>query len=618
MTKKLRLGPGVSIDAKKFSTSVLGIIAKRGRGKSGLLKVLLEELSKAGEQFIVFDPMGIMWGLLSSFDGKTPSGHQAIVVGGKHQHIMLERTGGARVAKAVVESGASFIIDFSGMPKSAYRQFVTDFCETLFALNESRVHVVLEEAPTLVPQVVRTEKALCFDAVETLVSKGRNKGIGVTLVSQRSATIHKDVLTQLDTLVVLGLTAPIDRDALKAWVYDKGEAEKMKQFDEGLASLKRQHAWIWSPERFELFRAFRVRDFTTFHPDIEHLESHGFNAERAKVTDVASVIAKLNEDMKKLEQKEQDVAVLRKRLRELEKAEAPVPGPVRVDERATERAVREALDAERKRVNGLLRALETQLSNITKIAKDIEKCRIADLPGLVKQGLEQGLMMDKIVAEIRAGGGDRPHGVSRDSAPLRTRGSTLSPSPPGHETKAPQSRPPVRSPPSSGEQEDGTVRPKEVEILRAVAELQAAGFKQPTKKQIALWVGLRPTSGGFANYLGRLRSMGYLDYLAMGRITLTDRGRELAGNDIHPPSSPEEFQSRVFGLVGPSMSKILRVVIGRYPDPVPKPELAEECGHSPTSGGFANYLGKLRTLGVTDYRDGGVVALPVLFLEEDA
>ena len=59
MVKKLRLGPGVSIDAKKFSTSVLGIIAKRGRGKSGLLKVLIEELSKAGEQFIVFDPMAI-------------------------------------------------------------------------------------------------------------------------------------------------------------------------------------------------------------------------------------------------------------------------------------------------------------------------------------------------------------------------------------------------------------------------------------------------------------------------------------------------------------------------------------------------------------------------------
>jgi len=66
------------------------------------------------------------------------------------------------------------------------------------------------------------------------------------------------------------------------------------------------------------------------------------------------------------------------------------------------------------------------------------------------------------------------------------------------------------------------------------------------------------------------------------------------------------------------MSKILKVVIGRYPNAVPKSELAEECGHSPTSGGFANYLGKLRTLGTIDYRDGGVVALPVLFLEEDA
>jgi len=64
---------------------------------------------------------------------------------------------------------------------------------------------------------------------------GRNRGIGVTLINQRAATINKDVLTQLDTLLAFRNVAPQDRKALKEWVeYHAAEGD----FDEFMKSLR--------------------------------------------------------------------------------------------------------------------------------------------------------------------------------------------------------------------------------------------------------------------------------------------------------------------------------------------------------------------------------------------
>jgi hypothetical protein len=48
-----------------------------------------------------------------------------------------------------------------------------------------------------------------------------------------------------------------------------------------------------------------------------------------------------------------------------------------------------------------------------------------------------------------------------------------------------------------------------------------------------------------------------------------------------------------------------------------KDELAQLAGQSPTSSGYTNNLGSLRSLGLIDYPTPGyAVALPVLFLED--
>lgn len=291
--KPLHLAAGLDLPAEDLLESAIGVIAKRGRGKSGTVKVLMEELHHAGLPFVAFDPVGILWGIRSSFDGTGP-GLPVLVVGGEHGDLPLDRKGGAKTAQQIIRENVSCVIDFSEEPKAAYREFVRDFAHELFRRNDTPRLVILEEAPELVPQRVMGDRAETFEAVERLVSRGRNKGIGVVLVSQRAATINKDVLTQVDAMIVLGLASPQDRKALGEWIGAWDVKKQAERFDRGLAGLHVQEAWFWSPEAFGgIFRKVKIRPFTTFHPDKTHLRRMGWLKVRPVTADVSGVVARI-------------------------------------------------------------------------------------------------------------------------------------------------------------------------------------------------------------------------------------------------------------------------------------------------------------------------------------
>ena len=290
---EVHLAPNLYLPADDFLESATAIIGKRGRGKSGAVKVLMEELVLAGLPFVAFDPVGVMWGIRASADGAT-SGCPVLVIGGEHGDIPLDRKAGAKLAQTILRENVSAIIDFSEEPKAAYREFVRDFSHEVFRRNDSPRLIILEEAPELVPQRLRPDMAEVFEAVERLVSRGRNKGLGVVLVSQRAATIHKDVLTQVDALAIFGLTSPQDRKALGDWVEAWDVGGQAKDFDRGLAGLQRQECWFWAPEAFGgIFRKVKIRPFTTFHPDKTHLRRSGMLKTRPVLADVSGLVQRL-------------------------------------------------------------------------------------------------------------------------------------------------------------------------------------------------------------------------------------------------------------------------------------------------------------------------------------
>jgi hypothetical protein len=150
-------------------------------------------------------------------------------------------------------------------------------------------------------------------------------------------------------------------------------------------------------------------------------------------------------------------------------------------------------------------------------------------------------------------------------------------------------------------------------ILDALASLEAIGQGAPVKTQVALFAKASPKSSGYTNNLGALRSAGAIDYPQPGRVALTDHGRELA---VAQPglATDSELHAFVRQLVGESKWRILDALIGEYPHALSKQDLAAAAGASPTSSGYTNNLGSLRSLGLIDYPEPGMVAaLPVLF-----
>lgn len=246
----------------------MGVIGKKGSGKTFYSAVLAEEFHRVGVPFVVFDPIDVWWGLRLSADGKKP-GLPVVVFGVEHADIQLTRDMGVEIARAVVRDNVSCVISTFGMTKADQRKLIMDFSEELMRINDRPRHIFIEEAPEFLPQRVWGGLAQAFAAVEALVRMGRNRSIGVTLISQRAATIHKDVLTQIDTLIALRLLGPQDRAALGEWVEAHSAQANFDKFMKTLPSLPTGQAWVWSPEFLEIFKLAKIRKRNTFHPDPE-------------------------------------------------------------------------------------------------------------------------------------------------------------------------------------------------------------------------------------------------------------------------------------------------------------------------------------------------------------
>jgi hypothetical protein len=112
------------------------------------------------------------------------------------------------------------------------------------------------------------------------------------MITQRSAVLNKDVLTQSDCLVVLRTLAPQDKKAIQAWVEEQTDEDrrKLNQWYDSLKELKNGEAWIWHPEKPAIYRKIMFRERETFHATRTFLLSP--KAATIKLMDVNEFIEK--------------------------------------------------------------------------------------------------------------------------------------------------------------------------------------------------------------------------------------------------------------------------------------------------------------------------------------
>ena len=281
----------VPLDYQVHTTALIGI---RGSGKTVAATVLAEEMLEHALPFVAIDPVGVWWGLRTAY--------KLVIVGGEHGDLPLEKDAGAKIADAILEHNISCVIDMSSESKNAVRKFVTDFCDRLMELNPRGTrHIFLEEAPELVPQRPMGEQKRSLAAVDRLVRLGRNKGYGCTLISQRFATINKDVLTQCENLIALRCIGKHDRDAAAAWiaevVHDTESEKKADQFVQSLTGLENGDAWFWSPQWLKEFARIHFWLRKSFHPG--ETRSVGQSARQVEMIGVEEFVESFNRTLKR-------------------------------------------------------------------------------------------------------------------------------------------------------------------------------------------------------------------------------------------------------------------------------------------------------------------------------
>lgn len=359
-------------------TRTFGIFGVKDTGKTTTGRVLVEGICATGGNVVVLDPVGVWWGATRAGEGP---GIPGIVIGGEQGDVPLEQTGGALVGELVIgRHWPLVVIDMKLLRKGEAQRFMADFLETVYFGNRRPLHLVFEEADRALPQSPRgmdPTLGRVLGAAEDIVKLGRSRGLGSTFISQRLATVTKNVTEQVEALILHAQPGPRDRKAVKEWVEVNGDPAKTQKVLETMASMDVGVAWFYSPKWLKVLEQIKVRMPRTFDSSATPTNGDGpvEEARRAPV-ELAALRQQMAETVERAAAN--DPRALRERIAELEleleraREEQPevlveVPNPEGVASLVEATA---ALDVAE---DGFARALSEALAGFRDAGAEVEK-----------------------------------------------------------------------------------------------------------------------------------------------------------------------------------------------------------------------------------------------------
>lgn len=581
----LKIAPTLELPMEAV-TETFVILAKRGSGKTYTAAVLAEEIIIAGHPCIVIDPIGVWWGLRSSSDGKTP-GLPVVIFGGDHGDVPLDEKSGELIADAIVAERFSAVLDLSLLSKAKSKTFMAAFIARLYHRNRDPLHIIVDEADAFAPQRTDAGGAVLLGAMEDLVRRGRARGIGCTLITQRPAVLNKDVLTQAEVLICLRMNGVRDVQAIDEWVRLHADEDEARELKKSLPSLAVGTAWIWSPGWLGLLEQVKIRKRTTF----DSSATPGVGQKRIVPKQMADIdIEALGEMIAATaeEAKASDPKVLQQRIVQLERELAK---PVEAQVQRVEVPV---LSEDH------VRRIEAAYDKLTLAYTEWSE-HLSESVELTNDVISQTNRLREVL-RTAGSGADRPASPMKRSF---ASGGTVGPAKAGRLVNSPSVRPQVV---------DGSVPPARLKLLEALVSLESIGVTAAPRNQVALFAGVSPKSSGYANNLGAMNTAGLISYPARGLVQITDAGRDCV-SAVPQLATTEDLHARVHDLIPTARWRIVAPLLEVWPDALSREELAERAEVSAGSSGYANNLGALRSLGLLDYPTPGMVAATdVLFI----
>lgn len=585
----------VAVDLHALRGTHLGVIANSGAGKSGLIRKVLE--STHGEiQQIILDPDDEYYTLREGGD--------YIIAGGDDGDCPATVANAAQLVDLLLTTSISAVIQLNHLKGDEAQQFVAAFIGALMEAPRAQwrpILLVLDEAHRFIPQDGATAAT---EAVRDLFARGRKRGFTGVLATQRMASIEKMVTANINNWALGRVGQATDRKVvLDALGFSASSAD-----GKTLMAMEDRVFWVFG---------------------------RGLGARaplQMRVADVATTMVESGEAKIATAPAPQK---LKKLLQELNKP-APAPtvaaeaaegpsGPSAAEIEAREKAAyREGYQAGLG--DGVLRGLMKAQSRLRDFADDLARPDDEDADSVPSVQVvkfdhdpAQLLEPEKLTLGYTQPADGVYHtglaGVTIRTKPFDGRGPIIHADPAG-----------VTVVSDGADGYDYTVKvgdgpategvkltQPQYRILDALAWFEIAGIKAPHRFVLAFMAGASATSSGYANNLGAMRTAGVIDYPGAGLVTLSSRGRSAAT----PPKgklSNDQVQRAILDKLTTPQRRIMEVLLAGYPDGIARNRLAELAEQSPTSSGYANNLGSLRSLGVLDYPDKGfVVATSLMF-----
>lgn len=550
-------------------TQKTAILARTGAGKTNAAVVIAEDILQAGHQIVVIDPKGDWWGLRSSADGKR-AGYPVTVLGGEHGDVPLEPSAGLIVADLVVDQPVSVVLDVSEFSNAQRGRFVADFADRFYRHKSHRpdpVLLILEEADEVCPQRVFGEQAKMVGAIERIVKRGRFKGIGTLMITQRSASLNKDILTQTEVLIVMQTTGPQDIKAIDAWIEHHPDQKKRAQLLAEVGTLKQGEAFLWSPSWLDEFTRFRFRMRNTF--DAGRTPRVGERRVAPKVLAFVDLDLLREQMAATIERaKADDPVELRRRILELEKALKAKP--------TAEPQQRVEVPVLTEKQHDTLKGVMGSLDRLAHLIAGDVTATFHQVESLIRKELAPALARVAAPAE---------------GVPSLTAGRRGMPTP---TVVVPVNAGAIKRPETGGEKPDGLRR-----MLIALAQ-RPTGL---TTKQLGIRAQLAAGSGTFSKYLAVCRKEGWVDGSPIVKIT---EAGVIALGPYHPLPTGRDLLAYWSQELGAGSARMLAALAAAYPKSLRAIDLAEQAGLAFGSGTFSAYLGKLRALELVTGRAGEV------------
>jgi hypothetical protein len=305
MGTRLNISTDLDLDLEQLIGQCIAVLGIRGSGKSNTAGVIFEELLNQQYPMSIVDIEGEYFGLKEKYE--------VLVVGtGDGVEIEITPDCAAEIAEVSMQQNVPVVLDLSGFLSDERTELLKEYLGALWNLAGKlrRPYIIgIEEAHEFIPQGVKTELK---ELIARIALRGRKRGLGAIVVSQRSAKVDKDVLSQAGILLLHRVVHEVDMR-----VYGELLPWRKSEVKEIIGSLETGHCIFVNGD---VVQPIYVRERTTFHagftPTLESVAPPTLKQVSASIIEAIERAREGKGRRSRTQELEQELARLQERLGE--------------------------------------------------------------------------------------------------------------------------------------------------------------------------------------------------------------------------------------------------------------------------------------------------------------